>query len=456
MKILLISPPTNSVIKEILGTTGAPIGLAYLASMVRDEDDVKIVDSLANNLSFNDVRNIIKKYDPDLIGLTATTSMIKDAYKVAKIAKDINEEVKIVIGGPHVTFMAERTLEECNCIDYVVRGEGELTFKELVEHLKGKKEIKAIKGLTYRKNGGIYNNDPRPLIKNIDEIPIPSYDLLPMEKYKVDGIAFGTIITSRGCPFNCIFCSSSLQFGKKWRGHSVERVMKELHILHDEYKRKEIEFLDDTFTLNRKRAIEIARRIGKELDLSWTASSRVNTFSKEVAEAMAAGGAHTVYFGMESGSQKTLDFIGKGIKIEQSFLAAKNAKESGLNTLGSFIIGFPYENRDDVKKTIKFAKKVGVNLAQFTVATPYPGTRLWEIALKEKLIQSFDWTKYTTLYPVMKLKNFTFNEIMKWLRRAYASFYLRPKFFIWDLIKNHGFIMKKVIAHIGTLISAAK
>lgn len=449
MKILLVSPPTDSVIKRVVGTTGPPLSLAYLASMVRDEHDVIIVDSIAEELTFDDVRKRIKKFDPDVVGITATTSMIPDAYKVAEIAKEINENVKVVIGGPHVTFLPDRTMEECKSIDFIVRGEGEITFRELIRAIEKGKDFKAIKGLSFRNGKTIINNPPRELIKNVDEIPMPSYDLLPMERYKADGVKFGTIVTSRGCPFNCIFCSSSLQFGRKWRGHSPERVIAELSILRNEYGRKSIEFLDDTFTLVKSRAIEISNKIKKEgLDISWVASSRVDTFSKDVAEAMHRAGAHTVYFGIESGTQKILDFIGKGITLEQSKISVKNAKKAGLHTFGSFIIGFPQESRRDVKKTLKFSRKVGVDFAQFTLATPYPGTRLWNMALKEKLLTTMDWRKFTTLDPILKLKHFTREQILKVLRFAYVKFYLRPKFLIKDIIQDKGFIIRRAIPQV--------
>ena len=446
MKILLISPPTISAIKAIVGTTGPPLGLAYLASMVRDEHDVKIVDSIAEDLNYNDVKKIIKSYDPDIVGITATTSMIPDAYAVAKMAKEHNEDVKIVMGGPHVTFTPEKTIKECPCVDYVVRGEGELTFKELVDSLAKNKETENILGLSVNMGDKVKNNLARPLIKDVDTIPMPSYDLLPMDKYQADGIKFGTVMTSRGCPFQCAFCSSSLQFGKRWRGHSDSRVIEELKILREEYGRKEIEFLDDTFTLNRPRAIRIAKRIRVEgLDISWTASSRVDIFTNEVADALKYGGCHTVYFGIESGSQKTLDFIGKRITPEQSMAAVKKAKLRKLHALGAFIIGFPEETKEDVKKTIKFSKKVGVDYAQFTVATPYPGTRLWDYALSKNLIMTFNWRKYTTLDPVMKLMHFSTEQITKMLQWAYISFYVRPVYLLKDIIMQGGFIFRRAI-----------
>ncbi|UYZ40017.1 MAG: B12-binding domain-containing radical SAM protein [Candidatus Methanospirare jalkutatii] len=445
MQILLLSPPTISAVKAVVGTTGPPLGLAYLASMVRDEHDVRIVDSLAEDYNYGDVKRIIKKYDPDVVGITSTTSMIPDAYAIAKIAKRYNENVKIVMGGPHVTFLPERTFQECPYIDFIVRGEGEHTFRELIDALERGRDPSNILGLSIKRDK-VKNNPPRPLIKDIDTIPMPSYDLLPMEKYQAGGVRFGTVMTSRGCPFNCAFCSSSLQFGKRWRGHSDSRVIEELKHLHEKYRIREIEFLDDTFTLNMRRAIRIAKRIREEgLDISWSASSRVDTFTEEVAEAMKKSGCHTIYFGIESGSRKTLNFIGKGITPEQSISAVKKARRHKLRALGSFVIGFPKETKEDIKKTIKFSKKVGVDFAQFTIATPYPGTRLWKYASAKKLILTFDWRKYTTLDPVMKLKNFTAQQITKQLQKAYISFYLRPSFLIKDLISRKGFILRRAI-----------
>mgnify|MGYP000117784366 CR=1 FL=1 len=454
MRVLLTNPPTESAVRRVLGVTGPPLGLAYLASAIRDEHEVSILDCVAEDLSLQDVSKRIKKFDPDVIGITSTTSSVYDAYSVARIAKELNEEVFVVMGGPHVTFTPERTMRECPQVDAIVRGEGEETFRELISSLDSGKKIEGILGLSYRRNGKIINEGPRPLIKNLDDLPIPSYDLLPMEKYKAEGIPFGTQITSRGCPFNCIFCSSSLQFGKVWRGHSVERVIEELSILRNEYGIREIEFLDDTFTLNKKRAMEISRKIREEnLDVSWSASSRVDTIDRDLAEEVKRGGCHTIYLGIESGSQKTLDFIDKGIKLEDSIRAVKILKRAGLRVLGSFIIGFPEETIRDINTTIEFSKRVGVDFAQFTIATPYPGTRLWEYAVKEKIILTFDWRKYTTLDPVMRLKHLTPEQISKLLRKAYISFYLRPRVMIRNLIENR-FLFRKVIRGVINLVAS--
>ncbi|MBD6956155.1 MAG: radical SAM protein [Thermoplasmatales archaeon] len=449
MRILFISPPTDSAIKNIIGTTGPPLGLAYLASIARNRGfDARIIDSIAEDLTFDDVRKIINQYSPDIVGITSTTSMMPDAYQVAKITKEISRDIITIIGGPHVTFVPKLTLQESRDIDYVVKGEGEIAFSGILDVVEKKREKKEVLGIAYREKDEIRENPPQPLIKDVDSIPEPAWDLLPMEKYEIDNVQFGTVMTSRGCPYNCIFCSSSLQFGKQWRGHSVERVIEELKTLRYKYNKREIEFLDDTFTLNMKRAIELTKRIYDEgLDIRWSGSARVNLFNDEIAKYMKRSGAHTVYFGIESGSQKILDFIGKGITLDLARLSVSKANNAGLNTLGSFIIGFPDDTVRDVKTTIKFSKKVGVTVAQFTIATPYPGTRLWDYVIERGLLLTMNWRKFTTLSPVIKLKNFTSDQILKWLSWAYISFYVRPLYLIRDLARTHGFVFKRLIPY---------
>ena len=450
MRILLLSPPTNNELKEVLDLANPPLGLAYLASVARDKGhEVKIIEAVGENKTFDDIRKELIHYDPDIVGITATTSMVPDAYTVAKIAKKTNPNVIVMIGGPHVTFVPELTLNECPEIDIVVRGEGEQTFAELLDEIGNHENYKKILGITYRdRDGTIKSTLSRPLIKNVDDISIPAFDLIDWDAYKFNGVRFGTIITSRGCPFQCIFCSSSLQFGKRYRTHSPERVLNEIKILYDDYKIREIEFLDDTFTLNRKRAREISSMIIKEgYDLSWSASSRVDTFDEETGESMHKAGAHTIYFGLESGTQKILDYIGKRITLQQSESTVKKAKEIGFETLGSFIIGFPQETKEDIKATINFAKHVGVDYAQFTIATPFPGTKLWYEALENHLLITKDWRKYTAINVIMKNYHLKPEQIKKLLRSAYLSFYLRLSYILTDLIKRKGFLLRRALKY---------
>lgn len=435
------------MVKEILGASGPPLGLAYLAAVAEEQGwKVRIIDGLTEGLSMQDIAGIIRSLQPEVAGITATTPAIYDAYEIARIVKEHSPNSLVLLGGPHATFMAYEVLEECPYIDVVVRGEAEETLKEILERIERGGDLSEVAGITYRAGDRIKENPPRGLIDDLDSLPIPAYNLLPMGKYVVDRVRYAAIVTSRGCPYGCIFCSSSLQFGKRWRAHSPERVLEELMILRYDYGAREIEFLDDTFTLKMSRAEEISRMIVSEgLDISWSASSRVNTFSRSLGEAMRRAGAHTIYFGIESGSDKTLRLIGKGITRRQAMDAVKAARNSGLNALGSFIIGFPHEGEEDIRATIRFADKVGVDLAQFTIATPYPGTRLWEMAVKENLLLTRNWRRFTTLDVVMRSLYLTPERIKKLLLWAYITFYLNPRRVLRDIIVNRCFILRRAI-----------
>ncbi|MEM1520261.1 MAG: radical SAM protein [Candidatus Korarchaeum sp.] len=455
MRVALVVPPTRSSIKDVLGVNGIPLGLAYLASIAREEGhDVAIFDFPSLNSDTDSARSLLRGFDPDVVGVSSTTPAIYDAYEVARISKELNENAVVMIGGPHATFLPSYTLRSCPFIDIVIRGEGEESFRESLRVLERSdfdlNSLKGVRGISYREpSGGIRHNPPRQLVRDLDALPMPAYDLIDWDLYRIGKLRYGVMMTSRGCPFNCIFCSSSLQFGKLWRAHSVDRVMEELRILREDFGIREIEFLDDTFTLNRRRAREICERIVREgIDLSWSASSRVNTFDKDIAGAMRAAGAHAVYFGIESGTQKVLDFIGKGIRLSQAIDAVKTAATCGLKALGSFVIGFPIETEEDVKRTIGFAKELNVDYAQFTVATPYPGTKLWDFAIKNKLLTTLNWRLYTTVNVVMRGLYLTANQIQSMLIRAYLTFYLRPSYLLRDLSKFRGSLLRRALPSI--------
>ena len=443
MRICLITPPYNSAVKSVTGFSSPPLGLAYLASVLREKHEVKIVDSNILEYNMNDVRRELKKFNPDAVGITSVTPSIPQAYEVARIAKEINENCKVVMGGPHVTFLPEQTLKECKDIDIIVKGEGEVTVKELAESLEKGKSLKRVKGITFRKREKILNNEPRPFIQNIDEIPFPSRDLLPVEKYQSNGKRYTTMITSRGCPFGCSFCSSSRLFGGYWRGRSPQNVLEELRIVYEDYKTKHIEFLDDTFTLDNKRAERICDGILKEKwDISWGASSRVDTITKKLAEKMKRAGCWILFLGIESGCQRILNMMGKRITVEQIKKAVKAIKKAKIKILGSFILGFPGETIRSISRTIKFAKSLDIDYAEFSILTPYPGTPIFYLAKKNKSLLTRNWSKYTAIDPVMKIKGIAQKQLKSYLRKAYLHFYLRPKF-IWEWIKNKQFIFLK-------------
>jgi len=251
------------------------------------------------------------------------------------------------------------------------------------------------------------------------------------------------MLTSRGCPFGCSFCASSRLFGKFWRGRSAGNVLEEIRMIRDEYKIRNIEFIDDTFTLDKRRVEEICDGIIRErLDVSWGASSRVDGITERLAEKMKKAGCWIIYLGIESGCQKILDEIGKRITLDQVRKAVNAIKKAGIQVLGSFIIGFPGETVEMIEKTIRFAKRLNLDWAQFSILTPYPGTPLFEYAVKNNLLLTRDWSKYTATQPIIKLKDVTEEQLKRLFRKAYLSFYLKPKK-VWEWIRNRQFVLLK-------------
>jgi radical SAM superfamily enzyme YgiQ (UPF0313 family) len=453
MKVCLISPPYNSAAESVVGITSPPLGLAYIASMLRQNHEVKIIDSIILNYTLRDIEKELQTFNPDVVGIASVTPSIYEAYKVAKIAKKVREDCIVVLGGPHATFMSRQTLEECKYIDIIVKGEGEETTKELIESIEKGAPLNKVRGITFREKNEIIDSEPRPFIKNIDDIPFPSRDLLPMHLYKFNGVKYTTMLTSRGCPFKCSFCSSSRLFGGYWRGRSPENVLEEMKIIYEEYNIKNIEFIDDTFTLDQERAEKICDGIIKQgWDISWGASSRVDTLSKKLVEKMKKAGCWILFLGIESGSQKILDAIGKRITIEQAKEAVKIIKDAGIQVLGSFIIGFIQDTKETIKETIKFAKSLNLDYAEFSILTPYPGTPIYEYVEKNSLLLTKDWSKYTATEPIIKIDNIPEKQLKRFFKEAYIDFYLRPRIVLkWLKNKQFSFIKSGIKAAINYL-----
>jgi radical SAM superfamily enzyme YgiQ (UPF0313 family) len=406
--------------------------------------------------ALDDVRRELKDFYPDVVGITSVTPSIYRAYQVAKIAKEVREDCKVIVGGPHVTFLPDQTFKECRFIDVIVRGEGEETIRQLAEAPE-KGEWEMVKGISFRKGDRIISNESRPFIKNIDEIPFPSWDLLPMDKYQFCGQRYASMLTSRGCPFSCSFCASSRLFGGFWRGRSPENVVEEIRLLHDKFGIRNIEFVDDTFTLDQKRAEKICDEIVRGgLDISWGASSRVDTLSRRLIEKMKKAGCWILFLGIESGCQRILDAVGKRITIEQARKAVKIVKEAGIQVLGSFIIGFLQDTIETINETIRFAKTLNLDYAEFSILTPYPGTLIYEHAKKNDLLLTEDWSKYTGLEPIIKIESLSSSKLKSLLQRAYLTFYLTPKN-IYNWLKNRQltFIKSALQALINYLYNVA-
>jgi len=442
LKITLVNPPTTAPLETVstLGLKAPPLGLAYVAASLEKEGfDVSIIDSAVLDISHQRLGEILQEEGPDVIGVTSTTPTIHDAMKAVSVAKKSCPDSITMMGGCHITFLPEETMAECPDLDVGVIGESEVTAGDLMRAIEGKKPLSEVDGIVYRKDHSIIRNRPRKLIENLDEIPFPARHLLPLDRYTVLGERqrIGNILTSRGCPFNCIFCSSSQFYGRRFRGRSPKNVVDEVEEVVNKYNIRSIEIVDDTFTVDRERAKGIAEEIIRRgLDIWWACGSRVDLITKELLEVFKRAGCGAIYYGIESGSERVLNILRKGITLEQAKSAIRWAKEVGMEVVGSFIIGTPGETKEDVMKTIKFAKESGIDFAQFTAMTPYLGTEVYEIARREGLLTTDDWSRFTTVKSVMRTKELTVEDISSLIALAYKKFYLRGSFVFRQLIKG--------------------
>jgi magnesium-protoporphyrin IX monomethyl ester (oxidative) cyclase len=460
MRVLLINPPAPLVESFAnAGVSAPPLGLAYIASILeRNGYKVEILDCQALELPLNRVKQEIENKHPQVVGVTSTTPTIYSALKIVKAAKKVDQSIITMIGGPHASFMPKETLNSCRELDFVVIGEGEYITLELLNSIVEDKPLEEVKGIAFRKGKYILETPKRPYISNLDALPLPARHLLPMDKYKILGknLTVIHVISSRGCPFKCIFCSSSALFGKMFRARSVDNVIAEIEESLQKYKTRNVEFMDDTFTFNRNRVLKFCEEVKRRcLDISWGCSSRVDTITKEMMEKMREAGCFIIFFGIESASQKTLNLIGKGITIDKAVKVINWAKEVGIETLASFVIGFPWETIDDMKRTIKFAKKLKPDFVEFSVATPYPGTPLYELAKEKGFLEVKDWSKYTTIKPVMKGENFSIKDVNLLMLLSYGQFYLSPSFLIAQIKKRRRIFASVIPRYIISFIREA-
>ena len=449
MKILFINPPYTNFegIKESGGRM-LPLSFGYLASYARKEVSglqFEVLDCEVEGLDYQEIKKRAENAKPDVVSITAPTPAMNHIYKISEIIKEIYPNAKIVAGGPHPTVLPERTMKEGEKIDFVVIGEGELTFAELLQSLKnGQKEFSDISGLGWRKGDEIIINRGRELIKNLDELPFPARDIFNLKLYysaptkKVSEESATPIITSRGCPFNCIHCPSRIIWGGLIRYRSADNVVSEIEECVNKYNLREFNFFDDTFTVNKERVMEICRQIiERKLRIYWICFSRANTIDDELVRVMKAAGCKKISFGLESGSQRILDLMRKRITVEQGRKAIETVKKQGLETHAAFMLGNVGETVETIKETVNFAKSLPLDNATFFITSPFPGTDLYQIAQKlGNINQNTKWESFAPLtvqQPILVQNNLTAGELIYWQKRAFREFYLRPKYIIKKL-----------------------
>ena len=404
-KILFIVPPlyTEETYGKFgrVGSTLPFLGLYYLASVLRKNNfEVKILDSIVLRLSIKDILKEVDNYSPNMVGISSSTASYHKARVLAETSKEAFPNMNIVLGGPHLSGLPEEVMKN-NCFDFGVINEGEETILELCEKLRNNgNNFKEIKGLTFRnEDDQVIVTEKRNPIKDVDSIPYPARDLLPpLKAYRASALYYKRlpitqIFTSRGCPYQCIFCNTP--FGKVIRFHSVEYVVSEIEMLLKDFGVKEILINDDTFTVDKNRVLEICRLIRKKnLKFLWSCNIRVNTVDREILQEMKSAGCWLVMPGVESGNQKILDILRKGLTLEQAVNACKWAREVGLMIKPSFICGNPGDTEETIEETIKFAKSLKTHYPSYTFMTPFPGTPMWHLAEKYGYIDKTNFSKF--------------------------------------------------------------
>lgn len=458
MKVLFVNPPQTASKYKFMGVIAPPLGIAYMAGVLQENNiDVEILDASAEDMDFKDVEKELLKRKPDLVALTALTPTIGRALETAQVVKETLPDSIVVMGGYHPTFNFLETLEDEN-VDIVIRGEGEYIMLNLVQALENQSSLHDVKGIVFEDKNSkeIVVNPEAPLIQDLDELPFPALNLLPMDKYLLLDMDthMTTMITTRGCPMQCSFCSSAAMHGKKIRERSVENIVDEIEYLKTNYDIDTIAFMDDTFTLKKRKVMAICDEILKRnIEIMWGCTSRVDTLDEKLLKKMKEAGCITIFIGVESADQQQLDNMCKNTTIAKIENAFKIARKLKIRTIASVALGMPGDTKEIMNKTVKFVHKLKPNYAIYSLATPYPGTRFYKEAFEKNLIKIKDWSKYTLITPILETIDCSLNDMRKIQAKAFMKFYLRPHYIIRQFLQDGPYLLKTIFGVIKTALS---
>ena len=463
MKILLIDPPFYRFIGYY--NRYFPLGLAYLAAVLRNEghgvliydadcnvnpskmDFISLEDSYPHYLKsvidkthpiWQDAKKVIADFNPDVVGITVWTTFAASSFTLASLCKDYNKNLPVIMGGPHISIKYDEVMKICPDVDFLVRGEGEGTIAELIKAIdKNQRDFKNINGISYRQKGVIIHNPPAKFIADLDNVPFPARDLL-LNKASYNSEDMGLLMTSRGCPYACSYCATSI-WERKVRYRSIDNVIAEIkHVIH-QYDTRQFTFKDDSFTVNRKRVMEFCDKLIKEkIKISWDCNTRVNLVDEELLLNMKKAGCNSIKVGIETGSERILGLINKKISLEDCRRAAKLFKKAGIHWTGYFMMGLPSETQEEMYQTLQFMKELDPDFASFSVYEPFPGTELFNIGIEKGLVQEErsleDFYTISPKYYYVKdmnrrvdtLSNEEFGKIENDIKREFHKFNRKP------------------------------
>ena len=458
-KILLVNPPQTLEERygkafSKIGALLPPIGLMYIAAMLEEKGyEARIVDTQLKNLNIEQAAEECTRIKPDLIGISCMTSNFAKSLALCSKLKE-KMDAPIMIGGPHATIAPEDILKN-KYVDFVVRGEGEDSTAELANALNsGKiKSLYSIEGIGFKDNGKIVLTKQRALMKDIDMIPFPARHLVKLKEYRPSPphykrLPTTTMLTSRGCPYGCTFCSNPI-WGRSHRQRSVENVIKEIKHLIKEYGIRDINFWDDIFGINKKWLYEFCDAIKKEkIDITWHCEFRANLADKETLKRMAEAGCWAIFYGFESMDQEILDAINKMITPEQIRNAIKWTKDAGIEVRANFILGLPNETPAKARKMVRELTKMNPDYVKFNILTPYPSTELYnQISSGRWGEMTGEFNKLTGYFPTFRPLGYkNLGEVQKMRQWAYRKYYLRPGFILYKLsrIKSYDDLVRHI------------
>ncbi|MDT8286139.1 MAG: radical SAM protein [Elusimicrobiales bacterium] len=438
-RIILISPPYVDLYGKLNRAAGRyfPLGLAYIAAYARryGGHEVSMYEPEAQGLGYADLARIIEEGRPDIVGLTSSTPNFQRALDIARLARE-RSSAKVVLGGVHASALPEFILESRpGLIDCVVVGEGEVTFLEVVKAYAAGGDVSGIPGIAYMGPSGAVRTPPRPYLEDLDSIPFPARDLIPQSLFvpNLHNARYKdcfTILTSRGCPFNCSFCASRIVSGRKYRMHSAEYVLEEMRMLKKDYNARQLLITDDTFTVNHERLEKICRgMIDGRMGLKWFCFSQTSAVNRDILRMMARAGCYNIGFGIESANQKSLREIGKPLNLAKALDSVHEANKAGMKTQAFYVFGIPGETAADVENTISFSKKVNSTLAFFNMLVPYPGTRDFDKYFSGVPLGEITWSDFVAVGEkcVLKDSSLPAEEIRRLMSKAYRQYYFNPR-----------------------------
>jgi radical SAM superfamily enzyme YgiQ (UPF0313 family) len=438
MKVLLVKPYNLS------DHIQPSLGLGYLATAIRSRHDVKILDCIKENVNIDALEGRIRGYSPDVVGIQCYTFDLKFIGAALRLVKSVNKHIVTVIGGPHPSAVPEDTLKRFGgYLDYLFVAEAESGFPELLDHLAGPGgDLSSIPGLGRADNGQIIINEQK-LTEDLDSLGLPAWDLIHPETYPESqhGAFFkqfpiAPIMVTRGCPYPCTFCAGSLVSGKKIRRRGIEHVLNELIYLKDNFGIREFHVIDDNFTMDTNYAKELLRRLKRmKLGMTWSVPNgvRMDTLDEELLQLMKDTGLYMISLGIESGSDEVLKAMKKGITAQKIRECVGRIDKAGIDMAGFFILGFPGETEESIRRTIDLSTKLPIKRANFFTYLPFPGSESYRKLEKSGELKGVDWEKFYFMNAAYVPPALNRKRLKKLHRLAFARFYLRPGIIFYQI-----------------------